>query len=83
MRLARGPLTVLLAGQRDALDRDRAVELLVVGTPDGPKPARAETLDQLVATEQQLGAERPGGFHRLRVRRSSALSLPCDRADPR
>ena len=53
-RLACGSLAVLLGRQRDALDRDRAVEQLVVGAPHGAEPARAEALDQAVATEQQL-----------------------------
>ena len=53
-RLASRALAVLLAGQRDALERDRPVELLVVSVPHDAETARAEALQQPVATEQQL-----------------------------
>src|ERR1700722_2173250 len=54
VRLARGPLTVLLGGQRNTLDRDGTIKLLVVCTPHGAKATGAEALPQQVASEQQL-----------------------------
>ncbi len=78
-RLAPRALTVLLAGQRDALERDRAVELLVVSAPHDAEPARAETLDQTVAVEQQLaaasGALVGGSYAGILRRGSGALAL--------
>ena len=56
VRLARRPLAILLAGQRNALDRDGAIERFVVGTPNGAESARAEALEQAIAREQQLAA---------------------------
>ncbi len=41
------------------LDRDLAVELLVVGTPDLGAPAEGEALDEPVSAQDQLIVHRP------------------------
>ena len=54
-RLALGA-RVLLAVERDALDRDGAVEPLVVGQPDRAEAAAAEAPHQAVAVRARAGA---------------------------
>ena len=53
-RLPRGTLAVAVGAERDTLDRDLAMQELVVRAPDDAEAAGAETFEQAVAIEHDL-----------------------------
>ena len=75
-RLALGA-RVLAALERDALDRDGAVQALVVGEPDHAEAAAAEAPDQAVAVEdERLLAVRSAPASRAAAPRFAVRHLP-------
>ena len=80
LRLALGALGIAVV-ERNALERDRAVQALVMGEPDRPEAARAEPAHQAVAAEQELGLAGRSA-HGVRMRHRLARSgfgkeIPC------
>src|SRR5580693_1510068 len=58
-RLPCRALAILLRRQGDALERDGAIELLVVGVPYDSEPTGTKALHEPVAIEQELTAALP------------------------